>query len=84
MRGKQGEPHRPMIPLTGSADDGKRSEVLCTNEVAVRGLLLFQKSYIEREVWRERVVILTRMGGWRMTGSAFKAMDVVFQSGSVL
>ena len=25
VRGKQGEPHRPMIPLTGSADDGKRS-----------------------------------------------------------
>ena len=28
VRGKQGEPHRPMSPLTGSADDGKRSEVL--------------------------------------------------------
>ena len=25
VRGKQGEPHRPMLPLTGSADDGKRS-----------------------------------------------------------
>ena len=24
VRGKQGEPHRPMLPLTGSADDGKR------------------------------------------------------------
>ena len=23
--GKHGEPHRPMLPLTGSADDGKRS-----------------------------------------------------------
>ena len=24
VRGKQGEPHRPMLPLTGSADDGKQ------------------------------------------------------------
>ena len=39
-------------------------------------LLLFQKSYIEREVWRERVVIFARTLSWRMTGSASSALDV--------
>ena len=34
VRGKQGEPHRPMLPLTGSADDGKRSSL---NVTFVRG-----------------------------------------------
>ena len=37
VRGKQGEPHRPMIPLTGSADDGKRPSLDVTFTRGVQG-----------------------------------------------
>ena len=47
----------------------------------VSRLLLFQKSYIEREVWRERVVGLARTEGWRMTGSVVKCSKKHERSG---
>ena len=72
-RGVRGEDRRRFCSTGGSADDGKRSPAL-----GVSCSLLLAEKISDREGVRGRECEgFHRAGGWRMTGSAGSAVDVL-------
>ena len=69
------------------ADDGKRSEVLeeARTKWPLRSVCFCSRSLKrERGSGGERIVGFARAEGWRMTGSAYQAMDVLCDAKAII